>query len=139
MHFDELAPATESSRVTFTAYCEGDAEYRYTEQVGIMPRGFRGFTRGKEQSIAFPSIGDLKADAGPVSLAARSDCGLPVEYHIGYGPAVIEDGTLRIAEIPRRARFPIEVEVVAYQFGRGVEPLVKTATPVERTIRILEP
>jgi hypothetical protein len=31
------------------------------------------------------------------------------------------------------------VKVVAWQFGRGVEPLVKTATPVEQTVLIEAP
>jgi hypothetical protein len=52
---------------------------------------------------------------------------------------VVEKGKLRIAEVPTRASYPIEVKVVAYQFGRGVEPRVKTAAPVERTLRIENP
>ncbi|MCX5683837.1 MAG: hypothetical protein NT049_09150, partial [Planctomycetota bacterium] len=42
VQYDSLAPATEGSRVTFMATSAGDAEYRYTEQVGMMPRGFAG-------------------------------------------------------------------------------------------------
>ena len=33
------------------------------------------------------------------------------------------DGALRIAEIPARAKYPIEVKVVAYQFGGAAERL----------------
>jgi len=139
MHYDGLAPATEGSRVTFLAYSVGDAEYRYTEQVGMMPRGFAGLKSGKEQTIAFPPLGNLKADSGPVELEATSDSGLPVEYYVAYGPATTVDGKLKIAELPARATFPITVKVVAYQFGSGVEPLVKTATPVDRTIQIQKP
>ncbi len=139
MHFDELAPATESSRVTFMAYSEGDDDYRYTEHVGMMPRGFKGLTKGASQTITFPPIGNLKADTKPVELKATSSAKLPVEYHIGFGPAVIEAGKLRITQIPARANFPIAVKVVAYQFGSGVEPFVKTATPVEQVIAIQKP
>jgi hypothetical protein len=134
--YDALAPATDPGRVTFLAFSEGDAEYRFTEQVGMLPRGFAGLTVGKEQSITFPPVSDRKVDAGPVDLKATSDSVLPVEYYVAYGPAVVEDGTLRIAEVPVRASYPIEVKVVAYQFGRGVEPRVKTAVPVERILRI---
>jgi hypothetical protein len=35
-----LAPATEGSRITFMVYSAPDTEYRYTELVGMMPRGF---------------------------------------------------------------------------------------------------
>jgi hypothetical protein len=136
IRYDNLAPATEGSRVTFMAYSVGDAEYRYTEHVGMMPRGFAGLKRGAPQTIAFPPIGPVKAGGEPVALGATSDAGLPVEYYVAYGPAEIVDGRLRVAEVPARATFPIAAKVVAYQFGRGVEPLVQTAAPVEQTIRI---
>lgn len=136
MRFDALAPATGAGRGTFLAYSDGDAEYRYTEQVGMMPKGFATLTTGKEQTITFPPIGELKADAAPVPLKATSDSGLPVEYYVAAGPAVIENGKLRIAEVPQRARFPLEIEVVAYQFGSGVEPKVRTAIPVAHKVRV---
>ena len=65
--------------------------------------------------------------------------GLPVEYYVARGPAEVNGNKLVIRELPVRARFPIEVEVVAWQFGRGVEPKVKTAVPVARSFRILGP
>ena len=136
--YDNLAPATESSRSTFMAYSVGDAQYRYTEQVGMLPRGFAGLTRGKPQTITFPPIGNIGARGGPVALRATSDAGLPVEYYVAHGPAIIVDGKLAVAELPLRATFPIPVKVVAWQFGRGVEPLVQTAKPVEQTIQIEE-
>lgn len=140
VQFDNLAPATEGmGRVTFMAYSLGDNEYRYTEQVGMMPRGFGGLNAGKDQVITFPEIGNLKASSGPVDLKATSDAGLPVEYYVAYGPATILAGKLKLAEIPSRTTFPIEVKVVAYQFGSGVEPKVKAAKPVEQTIKIEKP
>jgi hypothetical protein len=52
-------------------------------------------------------------------------------------PPRIKVGKLRIAEIPARAAFTINVRVVAWQFGRGVEPLVKAATPVaSKAVRV---
>ena len=39
---DDLAPASEGGRVTFLAFSDGDAKYRYTEKVGMLPRGFNG-------------------------------------------------------------------------------------------------
>ncbi|HUT32561.1 MAG TPA: hypothetical protein VNE39_03690 [Planctomycetota bacterium] len=139
IQYDALAPATEGSRVTFLAYSTGDRDYRYTEQVGMMPRGFAGLKAGKDQTITFPPLGNLKADGGPVELKATSDSGLPVEYYVACGPAIVVDGKLKVAELPARAAFPIPVKVVAWQFGSGVEPLVKTATPVEQAIQIERP
>ena len=105
----------------------------------MLPRGFRGLKSGKAQTITFAPIENLKADSAPVKLSATSDAGLPVEFYVAHGPAFVTNGSLRVAELPARARFPIPVKVVAYQFGRGVEPLVQTATPVEQTIQIEEP
>ena len=62
-----------------------------------------------------------------------------MEFYVAHGPVVVTNGMLRIAELPARARFPIPVKIVAWQFGRGVEPLVQTAVPVEQTIQIEKP
>ncbi len=139
MQYDNLDSAFGRQRVTFLAFSEGDDEYRTTEQVGMMPRGFSGLGKGEAQTITFPEVADVKADAGPVALKATSDSGLPVSYYVAVGPAEVVDGKLVIREVPKRAAFPIPVRVVAYQFGSGVEPLVKTAAPVERALRLLKP
>lgn len=134
--FDALAPASAGGRVTFMAYSTGDDQYRYTEQVGMLPRGFKGLTAGKQQTITFPPVGNLKPGAGPLLLKATSDAGLPVAYYVAYGPATIEDDQLVLAELPARAKFPIDVKIVAYQFGRATDPQVRTAAPVEQVIQI---
>lgn len=136
MEFDALAPASEGGRVTFMAYSQGDAEYRYTEHVGMMPRGFSGLKNGKPQQIRFEPLLNLKAGARPVRLRATTTAGLPVEFYVAYGPAIVNNGMLRIAEVPARAKYPIPVKIVAWQFGRGLESLVQTAPPVEQTIAI---
>ncbi len=51
-------------------------------------------------------------------------------------PVVVVGNKLHICDIPMRSKFPIAIKVVAYQFGSGVEPLVKTAVPVEQVIQI---
>jgi len=134
--FDGLAPASDGGRVTFMAFSEGDTEYRHTEHVGMLPRGFGGLKNGKPQAITFAPIGSLKLDSAPLKLNATSDAGLPVEVYVAHGPAVVTNGMLRIAELPARSKFPIAVKVVAWQFGRGVEPLVKTAQSAEQTIQL---
>ncbi len=139
LQFDALAPASDGSRVTLLAYSEGDGKYRYTEHIGMLPRGFRGLKSGKPQTISFAPIGNLKANAPPPQLQATSDAGLPVEFYVAYGPAIVTNGRLRIAELPTRAQYPLAVKVVAYQFGRGVEPRVQTAAPVEQIVRIESP
>jgi len=139
MKYDALAPATDPGRVTFLAWSDGDAEHRYTELVGMMPRGFTGLNSGKDQTITFPLVSNLKVGGDPVELKGTSDSGLAVEFYVAHGPVVVENGKLRIAGLPARAAFPVEVKVVGYQFGRGVEPRVKTAAPVEQVLRIEKP
>lgn len=45
--------------------------------------------------------------------------------------------TLRLTAIPPRAKFPLKVTVVAWQYGRASEPRLKSAVPVERTFAIV--
>ncbi len=136
VRFSALAPADNPGRSMFLAFSEGDENFRYTEKIGMMPRGFVGLVGGAEQVINFPDLEDVKVDSKPVELHATSSSGLPVNYYVSRGPAVIKDGELRLAEVPERAKFPIEVEVVAWQFGSGKTPKVKTAVPVKRVFRI---
>ncbi len=136
MTFDNLNPAGSQDRVTFMAYSEGDDKHRYTEHVGMMPRGFKGLDRGKGQTLSFPQLDDIKVGSQPVELKATSDAGLKVEYYVAVGPAAVVDGKLIIKDLPARATYPIQVKVVAHQFGSGVEPQVKTATPVSQTLHI---
>jgi hypothetical protein len=102
----------------------------------MMPRGFSGISGGKEQTITFPPVGNLKPGGAPLELKATSDSGLPVEYYVAYGPAVVKDGKLAVAELPARAVFPVEVKIVALQFGSGIAPQVKTAKPAEQVIQV---
>ncbi len=139
IEFDALSPATGVGRPTFLAYSVGDNEYGFSEHVGMLPRGFKELADGKNQTITFPAIANLKADGAPVDLKATSDADLVVEYYVAVGPAAIKDGKVAVSELPARAKFPLSVKVVAYQFGRGIAPLVKTAAPVEQTITIEKP
>jgi hypothetical protein len=134
--FDALNPAGTRMRAFFIAYSNGDGQYRYTEHVGFPPRNFSGLTQGADQTISFPPIRDVPIDSGPVTLRAISDSGLRVEYYVDFGPAKIDGDKLVVTDVPVRSRFPIQVKVTAYQFGRGIEPRVKSAQPVSQVFRI---
>lgn len=136
IRFNSLTPATEKHRATFLACSPGDADFRYTEQVGMLPRGFRGLTKGKAQIITFPQPDDLHVNGKPVRLRAQSDAGLPVQCYVAYGPGRVEDGCLHIQDLPCGAVLPVRVAVTAWQFGRGLPPLVRTAEPVTRLLWI---
>ena len=138
VEFSELAPATETARVTFMAYSEGDDEFRYTERVGMIVDLPASLGEGKVQTITFAPLHDMTSKSDPIELKATSDSGLPVAYQTAYGPARIESGKLVIAELPARAKFPVKISVVAYQFGSGVEPKVRPAEPIAREFLLKE-
>lgn len=93
---------------------------------------------GQPQKITFEKLNDVEAGTAAIPLVARSDAGLPVEFFVVAGPAIIKDGKLVFTRIPPRSRFPIEVTVAAWQWGRSAEPKVKTAEIVMQTVKMLD-
>ncbi len=91
---------------------------------------------GTPQRITFDSVEDLHPDSPPVALSAHSDSGLPVQFAVISGPAVIRDGRLELTAIPPRSKFPVEVTVAAWQWGRPEEPKVQTAPIAWQTVRV---
>jgi hypothetical protein len=62
-----------------------------------------------------------------------------VRFYINYGPAQIVGDRLTVTQFPRFARCPIEVEVIAYQWGRMADkfgPAIQSAESVSRKFRI---
>src|SRR5690606_38551351 len=96
-------------------------------------------TEGAPQRLTFPVIEDQPAGLDSLKLAATSDAGAPVSYYVVEGPAEIEGDTLRFTAIPPRTKYPVKLTVVAWQFGRPVEPRLMTAEPVERSLPLLAP
>jgi hypothetical protein len=96
-------------------------------------------TRGIPQTIGFPKIPDQKAGStmASIKLKATSSANVPVYYYVREGPAEVDDsGTLTFAHIPPRAKYPVQVTVVAWQWGRSTEPMMQSAIPVEQTFSI---
>jgi len=92
---------------------------------------------GLDQSISFAKIPNQKLGTVSVKLSAKSNAQLPVSFFVREGPAVIDGDTLTFTEIPPRAKFPMDVTVVAWQWGTPIEPKVNTAEPVVRTFHIV--
>ena len=92
---------------------------------------------GSEQRITFPPIPGQRLATKSVKLKAKSDSGMPVHYFVREGPADMEVDVLRFLPIPPRAKFPVKVTVIAWQYGRSTEPGVQTAEPVEQAILII--
>jgi hypothetical protein len=121
--------------IWFTATQPGDDVYKPAVQQGLMQIPARN-NKGAEQHITFPEIADMKPSAKPVTLRATSDSGLPVSYYVLAGPAEIDGDKLTLTPVPPRAKYPVTVTVVAWQYGRAVEPTIKTADPMTRTFSV---
>lgn len=126
-----------SSDLWFFAEHLGDGTYRRIVQQAQL--GFPLVNKeGKDQAIDFPEIPDQKAGVKTVPLRTTSSLpGSKVHYYVLAGPAeVVDDDHLVITPIPPRAKSPITVTVVAWQWGRSITPKVKSAIPVERSFTI---
>ncbi|MEO7044799.1 MAG: hypothetical protein ABI091_05790, partial [Ferruginibacter sp.] len=110
----------------------GNGQYRHAVQPGqiIIPAKL---TTGKPQQINFPGIANQKAGIKFLKLNATSDSGLPVNYFVVAGPAVIIGNTLKFTGIPIRNKYPVKVTIVAYQWGRTIEPLYQSAEMITQT------
>ena len=113
----------------------GDAVYKSAVQQSLLR--LTPNTQGREQRITFPPIADQPAATRTLKLAASSDTGLPISYYVREGPAEIEGNTLRFTNLPPKAKFPLEITVVAWQWGRvSADDPVKTAEPVTQTFQL---
>ena len=99
-------------------------------------------TAGKPQTIEFPAIPDVNADAGQkqIQLKGKSSLGEKVYYYVREGPAEIsDDGLLTFTPIPPRAKFPVKVTVVAWQWGRSGSNGIQSAKPMTNQFSINGP
>jgi hypothetical protein len=112
----------------------GNAQYKGAVQQAII-RAIPA-ADGTPQEITFPHPGALGSENSSVQLGAFSSSGLPVSYFVLDGPAEIEGDMLRIRPLPPRARHPMQVTIVVWQFGRSHEPRFQPAPWVERTIQV---
>jgi hypothetical protein len=93
---------------------------------------------GKPQLILFPKVENQKVGIKELKLNATSDAGLPVHYFVKAGPAVVKGDRLILTPIPPRSKYPVKVTVVAWHWGRTIEPKIQTAEQVEQSFLILK-
>jgi len=93
---------------------------------------------GIRQYIDFPAIPDVKVGTASIKLEAKCNTGMPVEYIVVHGPAYLCDNELIFTPVPAGARYPVDVEVIAYQYGTANAPQVRSAQPVTRKFKIIE-
>lgn len=122
--------------ICLMASVKQDDEYKSSVQQVEIRIPYRN-KEGRPQRITFPSLEDISKSVKQVSLHAVSDAGLPVYYYVKEGPAEIKNGKLVITKIPPRAKFPLKVTVVAWQYGRSEELKVQSAEAVEQSFYII--
>lgn len=121
--------------ICLMASVKQDHKYRSAVQQVEIRIPYRN-KEGISQRIIFPKLSDVKASVKKISLNGTADSGLPVYYYVKEGPAEIKGDKLVLTKIPSRAKFPVKVPVVAWQYGRSGEPKVQTAEAVEQSFYI---
>ena len=115
----------------------GDKIYKSTVQQFNMRIPFRN-TEGAAQKIIFESLENQKKGIKEIPLKAHSNSRLPVYFYIQEGPAEIKNGKLVITKIPQRAKFPLKITVVAWQYGRAIEPKIQSAEAVTQSFYLIK-
>lgn len=131
LHFGKLGfnNTKRSNDIWLLAHNEGDDAYKsVVQQFQIRFPLFN--TDGKAQQIAFPPIPDQKKGVSSLKLNAVSGSGLPVSYYVKSGPAKVVGDELIFTPVPPKARYPICITVVAWQYG--IAGKWQSAKPVER-------
>ena len=121
--------------ICLMASVKQDHKYRSAVQQVEIRIPYRN-KEGISQRIIFPKLSDVKASVKKISLNGTADSGLPVYYYVKEGPAEIKGDKLVLTKIPSRAKFPVKVTVVAWQYGCSGEPKVQTAEAVEQSFYI---
>jgi|GEM_PF-645451 len=89
----------------------------------------------KNQFITFPQVNDIDVNTRSLTLNATASSGLPVEYFVRSGPAVIVGNQLVITQLDEVAKFPVPITVGAYQVGTtGASTGIYAAPTVYQTI-----
>lgn len=127
-----LNPNARNAELVIAATSPGSAAYKPAVQQAHLFVPVKN-TQGAEQHLTFPAIPDQKVGTKSVNLTATSDANVPVHYFVREGPAEIAGDRLVFTKIPPRAKLPVKITVVAWQYGRSIAPKLKSAVPVERT------
>ncbi len=124
--------------LAFAATHPGDLTYKPAVQQAQMIVPVSN-TEGAAQQIDFPCpLQTSPQGGGPggkrfILLKAVSSANAPVSYYVLEGPAVIKGNRLAFTRIPPKARYPIKITVVAWQYGNSQPPALQTAVPVARS------
>jgi len=119
------------------AHHPGDEKFKSAVQQANLRIPIKN-TSGAPQTIDFQGVPNQPRKTRSLQLHATSSAGLPVYFYVREGPAELEGDTLVLTEVPARAKLPIKVTVVAWQWGRTTHPQIQSAEPIEQTFTIGE-
>lgn len=135
-HRTGLHPRQRTAEIWFAAAHPGDAQFKGAVQQALLRIPQRNES-GAPQRLTFPVPPDQPVGTKSIRLTATSDAGVPVHYYVREGPATLEGDTLTFTLLPPRARLPVPITVVAWQYGRAAAPPLQSAAPIERTFRLI--
>lgn len=122
-----------SNVIWFMATQKGDGRYKSAVQQAEMRIPIAKLN-GLEQKLFFMQNQQIPYRQSKLTLLARSSAGLPVNYYVKFGPGYVRGNKLLISALPPKSKYPIEISVVAWQYGLDNDGLaIKSAVPVERT------
>lgn len=135
--FDRLGfnNSKRSNDIWLLAHNEGDENYKSAVQQ-LNLRFPLANTIGKPQVIDFQEIKNQEVGVKSLKLNAKSSTGSSVNFYVKEGPAYCIDDQLYFTEIPPKAKFPIKITVVAWQYG--IVGDIQTANPVEQIFFLTE-
>ncbi|HEY4147673.1 MAG TPA: hypothetical protein VGM41_02025 [Chitinophagaceae bacterium] len=130
-----LPPNPRNYTFTFAATHPGDDIYKpAVQQAQLIVPAVN--TKGALQQINFPPIADRYKQGGFLLLNAVSSLQAPVSYYVLEGPAIVTGNRLQFTPIPPKAKFPVKITIVAWQYGRSGQPELQTAQPVAQSFYI---
>jgi hypothetical protein len=115
------------------AYEPGDSVYRSADRPAHILIDVRN-KKGEPQSLDFAKLPEVNSGTQTIQLQGKASSGLPVQFYVESGPAVVEGNTLRLLPIPPRSRYPVRVLVSAYQWGRAGDHPIQSSGPVTQEI-----
>jgi hypothetical protein len=116
----------------------GDAEYRSTDKPAHILIDIHNHN-GAPQTITFSRIDDVHTSQKnrTIELHATASSGLPVQFYVESGPAIIDGDKLHLTALPPRSRYPVRVIVSTFQWGRVGDHPIRTAEPVTQEFNIV--
>jgi hypothetical protein len=139
IYFDRVGfnNSKRSNDIWLIAVNDGDEKYKSIVQQADLRFPLLN-NEGKEQHLTFTAIPNQKRAIKSIRLEGFSDAGIPVHFYVKEGPAEVAGSQLIFTKIPPRAKLPVRVTVVAWQFGNNGLHHLKSARPVERTFYVME-